>query len=227
MIDFNPLVADGYDEIKSHSRLMDWSDEDETTKLLKLALFTMISALLVVQFLPINILFLLGGLGLFLKNTAVFKAARVTFEPVVMRNIQANVDFAREALSNVSRASRNVNRECAVNIFENQRWFSGLGWVNHMLKSDRSLYSDETGMISKSDKDSYQLPGPDWVYACANFQEWVEPKWVLDLVWNSTLDRHGWLYSDHEWSKSSESNKASVDSLTRRRAWKRSMRLKT
>jgi hypothetical protein len=61
--------------------------------------------------------------------------------------------------------------------------------------------------------------------ASLNVKEW-EADWVLDMTWNSTLDRHAWLYSDHEWSKASSTNKPADNCLTRRRAWKRTMRIK-
>jgi hypothetical protein len=101
---------------------------------------SMFGAVMLSRLIPVNIIFLIGGLSLFVSNTAVFQAAQTTLQPVVLRNIQEKADFVREALSNVSRAtSRAGVSKTNVQIFENQRWWSGLGWINHMVKKIFSL----------------------------------------------------------------------------------------
>jgi hypothetical protein len=145
---------------------VDWRDEDETMHLVYYIVFSAFAAVVLSRLIPINILCLIGGLSLFIKNTAFFQAAQTTLQPVVMKGLQENVDYVREAISNVSRATSRAGAgvsTTSVQIFENQRWWSGLGWINHLLKSERPAFSDETGGVSKASKENYALPSDEWV----------------------------------------------------------------
>lgn len=77
----------------------------------------MFGVVLVMRLIPVNLLFLVGGLSLFLKNTALFQAAQTTLQPVVMRKIQHNVDYVREAISNVSRANKSGGKTRGMRFF--------------------------------------------------------------------------------------------------------------
>jgi hypothetical protein len=115
------IFADGYDEVQTHKKLVDWRDEEETMHLVYYIVFSMAAAVVVSRLVPINILCLFGGLSLFIKNTALFQAASQTLQPVVIRHLQDNADYVREAISNVSRAtSRAGVSKTTVQIFENQ-----------------------------------------------------------------------------------------------------------
>lgn len=123
------IAADGYDDLQANQYLFDWSDEDRTMDLMKYAIISMFAAVVIVQVVPVNIVCLVGGLAVFIMNTAIFRAAQTTFQPKVMQSIQQKVDFVRDTISSVSRASSRGNKikKTTVKIFENQVRWSFLG----------------------------------------------------------------------------------------------------
>ncbi|KAJ3392304.1 hypothetical protein HDU92_008535 [Lobulomyces angularis] len=207
--------ADGYDEISRFNRnILTWNDEDETMKVLKIAIASIFGVVIFLRLVPTSWIFLGGGVFLFLQHTALFRAASATLPPVLMRNLQYRVDFVREAILNVTKAG--TTGKTTVQLYENQRWWAGLGWIAHLLRSERVAWSDESGENAKPSKDDYELPGVEW--------EWASDDWKIDMAWNSTMDENGWVYSDHNWLNIQ--NKPGVTSLTRRRMWVRTMQLK-
>lgn len=207
------IYSQVYDDIASFKRHLDWSNEKKSTSLFKVAIGSIFIGLLIAKLVPLNLIFLGGGLVLFVQNTAFFKAASETLPPVLIRNVQARVDYVTEAIANVTRAGSTGKTK--VQLFENQRWWAGLGWISHLLRSERPPWSDETGEIARPLMDLYELPGDEW--------EWVD-EWRVDMDWNSTMDQDGWVFTDHHWQL--DQNKASTSCLTRRRVWTRTMQLK-
>ena len=61
-----------------------------------------------------------------------------------------------------------------IKVFENQRWWAGLGWIPFLLKNERSAWSDETGTNSFSHIHDYQLP--------ESFI-WKDEEWRLNEGW--------------------------------------------
>ncbi|KAJ3090599.1 peroxisome- protein [Quaeritorhiza haematococci] len=210
---FMGQFADLHDTAREKSKILDWSDEEETVRILKLVVISMFGVIFLVRLVPVNYIMLVVGVAAFLQNTALFRAASTTLPPVLMKNLQENIDTIRDAIAAASRGQSGST--VTVSLFENQRWWAGLGWVPHLLRSERGPWSDESGQIARAPKDLYELPGADW--------EWINPDWELNTKW-ATVDEEGWVYTDHNWQ--SAKDKSTMGSLTRRRMWVRTMKLK-
>jgi hypothetical protein len=88
------LYSDMYDAGYNFYRMLDWSDVDQSTHILKLMVASMFGTFIVTYFVPLNILLLIASmiskhnliivLGVLLTNTAIFKAASSTFTPVIV-----------------------------------------------------------------------------------------------------------------------------------------------
>jgi hypothetical protein len=122
-----------------------------------------------------------------------------------------------------------------IEIFENQRWWAGLGWISHLLRSERGDWSDRDGTIELKNKDDYSIPPikyelivdqqnkPLKDYNITSSWKW-SGDWILDKsnprYWStsSKMDSQGWVYYDHNWKELPDS---SYTKLTRRRRWKR------
>ncbi|TPX60999.1 hypothetical protein SpCBS45565_g07362 [Spizellomyces sp. 'palustris'] len=208
------MFCDGYEDVKKNSKALDWSNEEETIRLLKLAVASMFGVIFVVRVIPFNYLMLLGGVSVFLQNTALFRAASTTLPPVLIKKLQNQVDNIREAIREARRTGD--GSVVTVTLFENQRWWAGLGWIPHLLRSERGPWSDETGQITRSPKELFELPEDGGVW------QWMDEDWRLDVGW-ADVDDQGWQYTDHVWANAK--SKAAMSSLTRRRMWVRKMRL--
>ncbi|KAJ3145659.1 hypothetical protein HDU86_000851 [Geranomyces michiganensis] len=124
-----------------------------------------------------------------------------------------------------------------VSLFENQRWWAGMGcssrkkgarmslfpvhsdklvhsigpgWIPHLLSQERTPWSDAAGTVSYPPPTEYQAP-QGWIWA---------DDWRIDGEWFAT-DPEGWVYSDHKWM--TPSPHVGLASLTRRRRWVRTM----
>ncbi|KAJ3181740.1 hypothetical protein HDU87_000758 [Geranomyces variabilis] len=208
------MFCEAYEDVKKNSKALDWSNEEQTIHILKIAVGSMFGVIFVVRMIPFNYLMLLGGVAMFLQNTALFRAASTTLPPVLMKKLQSQVDNIRDAIRDARKAGDGST--VTVTLFENQRWWAGLGWIPHLLRSERGPWSDETGQISRAPKEVYELPQD-----CGEWT-WCEDDWRLDVGW-SDVDEQGWQYTDHVWSNAK--TKAAMSSLTRRRMWVRRMRL--
>jgi len=75
--------------------------------------------------------------------------------------------------------------------FENQRWWLGLGFTNHLFPEERAPYSSENG------KENLPLHAFD-IYPKAGQWEW-EPNssWQVDTTPDLKKDTEGWTYFDN------------------------------
>ncbi|KAJ3199746.1 peroxisome- protein, partial [Dinochytrium kinnereticum] len=210
------MFCDLHGEISRHMKLIDWSDETETLNVLKVAAASAVGVIVVVRLIPLNALMLVGGVAAFFSNTAFFRAASTTLPPAIMKGLTDRVDSIREGIAAARKAPEGST--VTVTLYENQRWWAGLGWIPHLLRSERSPWSDETGAIARPSRDQFELPAND----PAGTWTWVDPDWRVDRGWTET-DENGWCYTDHVWAVPKD--KAAIGSLTRRRAWVRQMRV--
>lgn len=237
--------ADGYDEIKAQKRLLDWSNEGETLKIVQMLVTSCFATILFVGLVPVKLVMLVGGVWLFLQNTAWVRGVNSTLMPLAIRFFQRNLlEQVQEAMKVAKRkvngiatmacppsTTANLNSSPSTNniaggslslspssktattttsnttitsssavapgpvkvvVFENQRWWAGLGWINHLLRSERSAWSDEHGTIAYPKKEEYNLPlaKEEWEWA-------VGEVWNIDFSWNEACDEEGWVFSDH------------------------------
>jgi Integral peroxisomal membrane peroxin len=150
------VYSDMYDAGYELYRLMDWSSPEKSTLLFQ-ALFGSIVATWIVNYLiPINIIALVGGVSVFLANTAIFKASSRTLTPVLYDQLS----YAKAVLK---RQFKRGDTEwiTPVVLHENQRWWAGLGFSPALLSGERSPWTDEAG-LPQLPKDLYSLP--EWVY---------------------------------------------------------------
>lgn len=210
-------VCDLYDAFYNLYKVLDWSTPAYTIMALQVIVASMAGTWLVLYFVPWNYIVLVCGLGVFLANTAVFRAASATLTPALLENVQTRINQAREALS----LSRMVGEQgrIAVELFENQRWWAGAGFIPNLLSQERQPWSDHSGLIQQPPKDLFDPPesdvfGKEW--------EWLDEDWTLDYSW-TLVDTAGWQYSDNSWEKPKP--KSSLGCYTRRRKWVRVMKL--
>ncbi|KAJ3414824.1 hypothetical protein HDV05_005981 [Chytridiales sp. JEL 0842] len=215
------MFATVHDEISANLRLIDWSSEEDTMQVLRVVVGSAVGVVVTLHLIPFNYIMLLAGLAAFSSNTALFRAASTTLPPVIMRNLQDKVTQLKDGIlisslssgANSSKTSVNIS---TVQLYENQRWWAGLGWIPHLLRSERAAWSDETGSVTKPAKEEFELPSSD-----VGSWTWVDPDWRLDLGW-AEVDEGGWRYTDHLWQI--PKSKATLGSLTRRRCWVRDMK---
>ncbi|KAJ3282628.1 peroxisome- protein [Blyttiomyces sp. JEL0837] len=211
------MYCDIYTDANNSIRLLDWSSESDTMMVLQVLAGSALGVIIVLSIIPFNVIMLFVGLGAFLGNTALFRAVSTTLPPVLLKSIQEHVGNIKEGILSVGKGgSGDSGSVTKIALYENQRWWAGLGWIPHLLRSERSPWSDETGNIQRPTKEEYPLPNdPSGTWT------WVDPEWRLDMGW-SEVDDGGWKYTDHSWANPKD--KANVGSLTRRRLWVREMK---
>ncbi|KAJ3083025.1 hypothetical protein HK102_001321 [Quaeritorhiza haematococci] len=123
--------ADTHDYISEKLKVLDWSDEEETMRVLKNVVLSMFGILFLARLVPVNYLMLVGGLGMFLQNTTWFQAASTTVSPVLMKNFQSGgntmrgaVAVANSRVQSEGNSGSNSDSTVAVTLFENQRWWA-------------------------------------------------------------------------------------------------------
>jgi hypothetical protein len=212
-------VCDAYDAGYNLYKMMDWSSPDQTLLLMQGAVASIFGTWLLLYLVPWNYILLVAGLGVFIANTAIFRAASLTLTPALIDNLQKRIQQAKQALQ-ASRivGEQNINR---VEVFENQRWWAGTGFVPFLLLQERLTWSDSTGLIGLPPKDLYDVPeceapGKQW--------EWTDEDWELDYQWTQ-VDEAGWVYSNQQWENPKP--KSGMGMYTRRRKWTRNMKLVT
>ncbi|KAJ2708905.1 hypothetical protein H4R19_004512 [Coemansia spiralis] len=131
------------------------------------------------------------------------------------RTPPALLSLSSTAGSGVSTLGRRVQ---IVSVFENQRWWLGLGWVPRLGSSERSKWSDKSGQRKfASIRDFLPEDGYEWAS--------VHDGWEIDRHWALPVrtDAEGWVYSDNSWRRWASAPSV-VSSYTRRRHWIRRVR---
>ncbi|KAL7749328.1 hypothetical protein RI367_005199 [Sorochytrium milnesiophthora] len=228
--------CDTYDTAVLFSRqYLSWASPQDTKTLLQLLIASLLPTLLAFYFVPLNHLVLLGGWAVFLGNTPLVLGIKDTLQPVLLEILNENWEFAKGVVkrwpevmrvtsgSNTKRTATDSSLSEAtspgsadegvymVAIYENQRWWLGLGFINYLLSSERQPWTDYTGSIPLPPKASY-TPPPGFSF--------LDNDWHVDHAWSVVRpDADGWVYSDHMWNNARSD--AGVGSLTRRRKWVR------
>ena len=214
------MVSDAYDAGYNVYKMLDWSDPDTTFNMIQILSASMVGTWLVLYLVPWNYLLLFGGVGIFIANTAVFKAASLTLTPVLMTQVQKSVEKARAALK---KARDNGDAVTPVIIFENQRWWAGTGFVPFLLAQERAPWTDESGLVALAPKDLYELPDEKSDDGIPRKWEWADEDWTIDFTWAPALDDAGWEYCNNSWEE--RKGYRAMGSFTRHRKWIRNMKL--
>ncbi|KAJ2749254.1 hypothetical protein IWQ56_007269, partial [Coemansia nantahalensis] len=105
-----------------------------------------------------------------------------------------------------------------VSVFENQRWWLGLGWVPRLGSNERAKWSDRSGQRKfASIRDFLPEDGFEWANAYDGWE--IDRHWALPV----RTDAEGWVYSDNLWRRWASAPSV-VSSYTRRRHWIRRVR---
>lgn len=210
-------VSDAYDAGYNFYRMIDWSDPETTKDILTKVVVSTFATLAVVHFVPLNTIALVGGVLLFGSNTAICKALIVTLTPLFVKVVQQKVESVTTLIRDARMAGGN-EAIIEVSLFENQRWWAGLGFVKALMSGERNCWSDETGTIKQPSKEDFELPADE-----DSFVEWIDQDWVLSQKW-AEIDAQGWQYLSNGWTNPRPSR--IMGSFTRRRKWIRRMVLK-
>lgn len=111
--------------------MIDWSDAEITKDVVTKCIGSMFATLITLSLIPLNYIALVAGLGVFLANTALFKAASVTIAPVLVQNLQKRVEEVAKLVSDARKSGKDAVVEAVV--FENQRWWAGISWAPVLL----------------------------------------------------------------------------------------------
>lgn len=125
-------MSDLYDLIASNSHFVDWSSEVETMRLFQGALISFGALAIVIWFVPLNVIFLVGGILLFLLNTRFAKFVLKEMLPQVAEIGQSQVNSAVQWYTQVEKRLDDQANIQELSLYENQRWWSGSGFVPHV-----------------------------------------------------------------------------------------------
>ncbi|CEP10346.1 hypothetical protein [Parasitella parasitica] len=164
-------MSDLYDLIASNGHYVDWSSEVETMRLFQGTLISLGALAVVIWFIPLNVIFLVGGISLFLLNTRFAKFVLKEMLPQVAEIGQSQVNSAIQWYTQVEKRLDDQANIKELSLYENQRWWSGSGFIPHMLPHERGLWSDMSGSVELAPKE--ELPAPEGYH-------WVEDNWTLD-----------------------------------------------
>ncbi|KAJ1971050.1 hypothetical protein H4R35_005496 [Dimargaris xerosporica] len=100
---------------------------------------------------------------------------------------------ASSTITTTTNERRHPTASVIVTVFENQRWWAGLGWVPRLLQVERSAWSDQTGKIAARSKETL-APPPGFIWK-------VPEPWEVARDWlpGITPDPQGWVYTDNHW----------------------------
>ncbi|KAG0174449.1 peroxisome- protein [Apophysomyces sp. BC1015] len=225
-------TSDAYDAIVAHWHHFDWSNEAETLRLLQIVLLSTLVMSVGIWFVPLNLVFLVGGVSMFLSNTRYVKYVTKEMMPSVFEYGQNQLGAALERFSEFEKRLEDEGKVQESSLYENQRWWSGCGFAPQMFADERGAWSNMSGSINLPPKED--LPAP-------NGYRWIEDNWKLDntgpwvddvlgivKAYVVTPDEGGWIYTDNNWENPTKGNKSSKTGadrnrnegrVTRRRRW--------
>ncbi|KAF7723525.1 hypothetical protein EC973_001900 [Apophysomyces ossiformis] len=217
-------TSDLYDAVAAQAHLFDWSNEEETLRLLQLLLLSTFVLSISIWFVPLNIVFLVGGISVFLSNTRFVKYVAKELLPSLLEYSQSQMDTVLEKYHDFEQQLQDHDRIQEISLYENQRWRPGRGFASKMDPGERAAWSDMLGIARLRPKEI--IPPPKGY-------RWTEDSWRLDTTgpWVDDIlgiEEDGWLYTDNNWEElkmgvtegntSPESN-TPPKGVTRRRRW--------
>lgn len=129
-------MSDLYDLVASNSHYVDWSSEAETMRVFQAALISLALMAMGLWFIPLNLIFLVGGVGMFLLNTRFAKYVIKEMMPQVAEIGQSQMNSAVQWYTQVEKRLDNQANVQEQSLYENQRWWSGSGFIPHVRRRD-------------------------------------------------------------------------------------------
>ncbi|RCH91616.1 hypothetical protein CU098_002952 [Rhizopus stolonifer] len=194
-------LSDVYDILAAQSHFIDWSNERETMAVFQAVCVSCVPISLVVWCVPLNLLCLVAGVKLM---------------PQLQHMAQDQISWVSRWYHQIQDRLDEQEHIKEMSLYENQRWWSGSGFIPHMLPDERGLWSDMSGEIDYVPKE--ELPAPEGY-------QWIQDNWTLDETgpWMDDMlgivivspENGGWVYTDNEWKPTKQEH------VTRRRRWVR------
>ncbi|KAJ3093848.1 hypothetical protein HDU97_008937 [Phlyctochytrium planicorne] len=193
------LYCDLHDTFVRASYLLDWQTNVDATRDILRAILGLIPITFAIHYFRLYKYIVLGsGTVVFFHRTKLWLAITNTIPKAVSEklarfttNIITSIPVPDSAVDLAPMILSQGNDTAVANfvfaeLFENQRWWAGLGWTTQMLKMERPPWSDEAGEVERHSKDDISEPAPGWI--------WVSDDWELDKSWQNA-DQNGWIYS--------------------------------
>ncbi|KAI7906154.1 Peroxin/Dysferlin domain-containing protein [Cokeromyces recurvatus] len=166
-------MSDLYDLIASKSHYVDWSSEAVTMRVFQFALISFVFIMMLVWFIPLNIIFLIAGITLFLLNTRFAKFVLKEILPQLTEVGQTQINSILHWYTQIEKRLDEQSNVKELSLYENQRWWPESGFIPHTLSSERGLWTDMSGTIELTHKE--ELPAPKGYH-------WIEDNWTLDTT---------------------------------------------
>jgi hypothetical protein len=125
-------MSDLYDLCASNAHHFDWSSETETMRIFQGALISLALLSVGIWLIPLYIIFLVGGIGLFLINTRFAKFVIKEMLPQVTEIGQSQMNSAVQWYTQVEKILDDQENFKELSLYENQRWWSGSGFIPHV-----------------------------------------------------------------------------------------------
>lgn len=132
--------------------------------------------------------------------------------------VSLNNDFT--ILKKVIASPTQLRQTVRFDILENERRWFGFGWSKLLLPNERASYFYEPLMRPLPDPQDDDFEFPVFEHDLYKYQwQWMDDRWELDLEFNKSRYKTGWVYYDSNWANPvyrDQSNK-----YTRTRKWTR------
>lgn len=125
-------MSDLYDLIASNSHFVDWSSEAETMRVFQGILVSLLLMAIGLWFIPLNLVFLVGGVGMFLLNTRFAKFVVKEMMPQVTEIGQSQMKSAVQWYAQIEKRLDDQANVKEQSLYENQRWWAGSGFIPHV-----------------------------------------------------------------------------------------------
>ena len=226
---FMGTFCEAYEAVISLNKWVNWSDPAITKNILLASVTSSFVLLFAFTWIPWNIMFLFVGLCAFCSKSAFVQAmaelavnsAQQFSETLTRKHHWLVSENKPESMNDCDPTSKTVT----VELYENQRWWAGLGWISHMLRNERSAWSAAHGKKIYKNKDSYDSPS----HLISNGQAINEQEaeliwkwkwtgdWQIDHDYQIGVDEQGWHYTDYKWMRVDKRSGGAF--VTRSRRW--------